>query len=414
MGGALVVLVVTLLTMTQPLATDLYLAALPAIRADYGVPVGVVQLTLSLVVFSFGLSQLLWGPAADRFGRRPVVVAGFVLYTGGALLGAAAPTIEVLIGARVAQGLGVAAAMVCGRAVVRDLFDPRRGTHVMAVAMTVLACMTMLVPVTGALLATRFGWRATLLAMALFGAATLALVLLRVPETVPARQPDALRLGPLFRGYGLILRHPGFRAWTLLNSAGYAANFGFFSSSAYLFIETFGVSRAVFGLLIGGASVTYMAGTILCRRWMRQVGILPAVRRAGLLSLASAVVFIAPQLLAQHTAATLAVALWVSLLAYGVHQPCGHVGIAASFPERAGAASALGGFMLAAAAFACGTWLGFMFTGGSAALLSLTTGVLVGAAGLVALTLVQRHGHASAPASSVPSPVPIIPSRGTP
>lgn len=413
MRSALVVLVVTLLTAVQPVATDLYLSALPAIRNEYGAPVGVVQLTLSLVVFSFGLSQLLWGPASDRFGRRPVVITGFVLYTGGALLGALAPTIEILIAARVAQGLGVAAAMVCGRAIVRDLYEPKEGTHVMAVAMTVLACMTMVVPVFGALLATLFGWRATLLAMAVFGFATLMLVVLRVPETAAARNFDALRLGPLFGGYRIIVRHSGFRAWTLLNSAGYAANFGFFSSSAYLFIETFGVSNVVFGVVIGGASVTYMAGTILCRRWMKRIGILHAVRRAGVLSLVGAALFIVPQLFGAHTAWTLAVAVWVTLLAYGVHQPCGHVGIAASFPERAGAASALGGFMLAAAAFLCGTWLGFMFKSGSAAVLSLTIGTLVAAVGLIALTLVQRHGQPTIASSAIPSTITELSSKGT-
>lgn len=415
MGGALVVLVVMLMTAVQPVATDFYLAALPAIRNDYGASVAVVQLTLSLVVLSFGVSQLLWGPAADRFGRRPIMIAGLLLYAGGALVGALAPVIDVLIAARVAQGLGIAAAMVCGRAMVRDLFEPRQGTRVMAMAMTGLACLTMLVPAAGALLAARFGWRATLLAMALFGAVTLVLVLARVPETVPLRNPEATRLGPLLRGYVLIGKHPGFRSWTLLNSAGYGANFGFFSSSAYLFIETFGVSRMAFGGVIGGASVAYMIGTILCQRWIRRIGMLRAVRRAGLLSILSAAVFIVPQLFAEHTPLTLAVALWVSLLAYGVHQPCGHVGIAASFPERAGAASALGGFMLAAAGFLCGAWLGFMFRSDSAAVLSLTTGVLVAGAGVVALTLVQRHGQPLvAPHAGTASSHQELSSRGTP
>ena len=72
MGPALIVAMVTLLTLAQPLATDLYLAALPAIRKEYGAPISIVQLTLTVLVLSFGLSQLFWGPAADRFGRRPV------------------------------------------------------------------------------------------------------------------------------------------------------------------------------------------------------------------------------------------------------------------------------------------------------------------------------------------------------
>jgi DHA1 family bicyclomycin/chloramphenicol resistance-like MFS transporter len=248
------------------------------------------------------------------------------------------------------------------------------------------------VPVSGALLAQAFGWRATLFAMGLFGLGGLVLVLLRVPETARALKPDALRLGPLFAGYARIARNPAFRSWTLLNSFGYAANFGFFSSSAYLFIETFHVSRVAFGLVIGGASVTYLAGTMLCRRWIGRHGIVTSVRRAGILSLVAAVVFIVPQLANAHTAVTLTIGLWASLLAYGIHQPCGHVGMATPFPLQAGAASALGGFIFAAAAFLCGTWMGVMFRSGSAAVLSLTTGALVAAAGVIALTLVQRHG----------------------
>lgn len=399
MGPALVILVVTLATAVQPLGTDLYLTALPAIRNEYAARVSVVQLTLAVLVFSFGLSQLLWGPAADRFGRRRVLVAGFGLYAGGALVGALAPTIEVLIAARAVQGLGIAATMVCGRAMVRDLFEQQRGTHVMTVAMSSLACMTMVIPVAGAVLTGALGWRSTLLAMALFGLGGVVLVLVRIPETARALQPDAMRLRPLFAGYARIARDPAFRSWTLLNSFGYAANFGFFSSSAYLYIETYGVSRVAFGLVIGGASVTYLAGTFLCRRWIRLHGITASVRRAGLLSIAAAALFIVPQLVAVHTPLTLTAGLWLSLLAYGIHQPCGHVGMATPFPLAAGAASALGGFVFAVAAFLCGTWMGVMFHGGSSAVLALTTGVLVAATGLVALTLVQRHGPALAAAA---------------
>jgi DHA1 family bicyclomycin/chloramphenicol resistance-like MFS transporter len=393
MGPALVIFIVTLATAVQPLGTDLYLAALPAIRSEYAAQVGVVQLTLAVVVFSFGVSQLLWGPAADRFGRRPVLVAGFGLYAGGAALGALAPSIHVLIAARAMQGLGIAATMVCGRAMVRDLFEQQKGTHVMTVAMSVLACMTMLIPVAGALLAESLGWRSTLWAMALCGMAGVAIVLLRVPETARALKPDALQLRPLFAGYARIARNPAFRSWTLLNSCGYAANFGFFSSSAYLYIETFGVSRITFGLVIGGGSVTYLVGTVLCRRWIAGHGIVTSVRRAGFLSLAAAVLLIAPQLANAHTPVTLTVGMWVMFMAYGIHQPCGHVGMATPFPLQAGAASALGGFIFAAAAFLCGTWMGVMYRSGSAAVLALTTGVLAAATGVIALTLVQRHGR---------------------
>lgn len=403
MGPALVVLVVVLGTLSQPLGTDLYLAALPAIRNELSASVNLVQHTLSVLVFSFGVSQLFWGPAADRFGRRPVFLTGFALYAGGALAGALAPDIGVLIGARVLQGLGIAATMVCARALVRDLFEQQRGTHVMTLAMSALACLTMLVPVAGAALTQALGWRATLLAMGAFGAGCFLTVAWRVPETARVLRRDALRLAPLLRAYGRIARHPTFCSWTLLNAFGYAANFGFFSGSAYLFIETFGVSRVTFGLVIGGASVTYMAGTFLCRYWIARHGVVGTVHRGGWIALAAAVAFLAPELAGAHDAASLAGAVWLLLLAYGVYQPCGHVGMAMPFPAQAGAASALGGFTFAVAAFACGTWLGAMFEPDSSTVLALTTGVLSGCSGITCLTLLQRYGHAAHPPSTEPS-----------
>ena len=381
------------ITAIGPLALNIFLPSLPGLVRVFHTDYGTAQLALTLYLVGIAGGQLIYGPLSDRFGRRPVLAAGFLLYASGAGLGALAPSIEVLIAARAMQGMGIAATMVCGRAMVRDLFEQQHGTHVMAVAMSALACMTMLIPVTGALLTQALGWRSTLWSMALCGLAGVALVLLRVPETARALNPGALQLGPLFAGYARIARNPAFRSWTLLNSCGFAANFGFFSSSAYLFIETFGVSRVAFGLVIGGASVTYLMGTFLCRRWIAAHGIVVSVRRAGFLSLAAAVLLIAPQLANAHTPVTLAAGLWLMLLAYGIHQPCGHVGMATPFPLQAGAASALGGFIFAAAAFLCGTWMGVMYRSGSAAVLSLTTGVLVASTGLIALTLVQRHGR---------------------
>jgi DHA1 family bicyclomycin/chloramphenicol resistance-like MFS transporter len=404
MAPALVVVMVMTATMVQPLATDLYLAALPAIRNGFRVPVSVVQFTVGAVLFSFGAGQLLWGPAADRFGRRPVLMTGFLLYAAGASIGALSPSVQVLIVARVLQGLGIAATLVCGRALVRDLFDQQRGTHVMSVAMSAVSSLGMLIPVLGAVLADRLGWRSTLWFMAIFGTCGLLLVLLRVPETARTLHPDALQIKPLVAGYARILRHPSFRSWTLLNSFGYASVLGFFSSSAYLFIETYGVPGFVFGLVIGGASMAYLIGTVLCRRWIAVHGIVHTVRRAGYLAIAAAAMFILPQLADAHTPVTLGAALWLILLAYGIFTPCGHVGMAAPFPLHAGAASALGGFTFASAAFLCVTWLGVAFTSGSSAVLSLTTGVLAAGSGLVSLTLVQRHGQPAAPLANPSTP----------
>ncbi|MEO8296374.1 MAG: multidrug effflux MFS transporter [Burkholderiales bacterium] len=404
----LVITVVTLLTAVQPVATDLYLPALPALRDHFGSSVAVVQLTLAVLVFCFGLSQLLWGPATDRWGRRPVLLLGLGLYSGAAIVGALTPSIELLIAARGVQGIGMAASMVCGRAMVRDLFEPAEGTRVMTQAMSLLSLISMSAPVIGSFIAASLGWRFAVLAPGLFGLAALTLVLLRVPETIRVKRPDATRLRPLLADYLRIGRHAGFLSWTGLNATGYAAYFGFFSAGAYLFIEHFGLSRLTFALIIGSGSVAYLGGTLLCRRWIRLHGIQGAVRRGGWMTLTGAIAMLGLQLLHAHTPLTLTAALWLHLVAYGVTQPCGQVGLAAPFPHHAGAASALGGFAFAAAAFLAASWLGSVFDGqvGSVA---WTTGCLMAVSGLIALTAVRRHGTVPlrdtasvAPSSPVP------------
>jgi DHA1 family bicyclomycin/chloramphenicol resistance-like MFS transporter len=389
--GGLVVAVLTLLIALQPVTTDLYLPALPALRAHFNGSVSAVQLTLSVLMVSFGISQLVWGPVADRFGRRPVLLVGLTIYTVAAIVGALAPTMAILIAARAVQGIGMAAAMVCGRAMVRDLFEPHQGTHVMTQAMSVLAVISMSAPVFGAVLTSAWSWRAALLATAVFAAATLALIALRVPETVPQKQHNATRMRPLLSSYALIARHPSFITWTGLNSLGYAANFCFFSASSYVYIDTLGLSREAFGFVLGGASVAYLLGTFCCRRWIARSGVQASVRRAGWITLLAALVFLCPLMVHGHTTWTLTAGLWLHLFGYGILQPCGQVGLAAPFPRRAGSASALGGFAFALAAFLSSTWVG-VISDGTALPVALTTGVLVAGCALVALIVVQRYG----------------------
>src|SRR5699024_6587827 len=124
MSPVTVVVLLTLLLGIQPVTTDLYLPALPTVQRELGATIGAAQLTLSALMICFGVSQLLCGPLADRFGRRPVLLSGLALYTGASLLGAIATSVETLIAWRALQGVAMAAAVTCGRSVLRDLYLP--------------------------------------------------------------------------------------------------------------------------------------------------------------------------------------------------------------------------------------------------------------------------------------------------
>ena len=124
MSPATVVVLLTLLLGIQPITTDLYLPALPTVQASLGASIAAAQLTLSALVICFGLGQLVCGPLSDRFGRRPVLLGGLVLYCVASVFGAAAPSIEALIAWRALQGAAMAAAVTCGRSIIRDLYEP--------------------------------------------------------------------------------------------------------------------------------------------------------------------------------------------------------------------------------------------------------------------------------------------------
>jgi DHA1 family bicyclomycin/chloramphenicol resistance-like MFS transporter len=161
MSPATVVLALGLLLGLQPVTTDLYLPALPLLAADLQAAMPAAQLTMSALLLAFGLGQLLMGPLSDRFGRRPVLLGGLSLHALGGLGAALAPDIGLLIAMRAVQGLGLAASVVCGRAMVRDLYEPHEGAPVMSKGLSGLGMIACASPILGGMLATHLGWRSS-------------------------------------------------------------------------------------------------------------------------------------------------------------------------------------------------------------------------------------------------------------
>jgi DHA1 family bicyclomycin/chloramphenicol resistance-like MFS transporter len=351
----------------QPLATDVYLPALPQLARELAAPMPLAQLTMSALMLAFGSSQLFWGPLADRFGRRPVLLAGLALYTAAALGSTGAASIEVLIAWRALQGAALAAAVVCARAVLRDLYTPVQGAHVMLWAMSGLAVVAIGGPTLGGLVAAGVGWRGTLALVAALGLACGLYIAWRMPETLARRDPHATRLAPLARRWLAMLRHPVFRAWTLLAAASYGGLFTILAGTPFVYIDMLGLSAAHYGLALASGAAVYLGATFLGRRWVARHGMEGAVGRAAWFTLGAAVLALAALAMpAQLPALQLALLLGAHALyslGHGLHQPCAQAGLVGPFPAAAGAASALAGFALALTAYAVGFWLGGSFDG---------------------------------------------------
>lgn len=396
MPQKLIVLILALLLGLQPVTTDLYLPALPAITQGFGAGMGQAQLTLTALLLAFGLSQLVWGPLSDRFGRRPILLWGMGAYTLASVACALAPDMAWLIAGRTVQGIAMGAGVMAARAVVRDLFQPLQGATVMSQGLTGLGIIACACAPLGGILTDALGWRYALLALAVFGAATLALLAWRFEETLAQPDPHALSAGPLFRANLDILRNPVFLTWCALSASSYLGLFTFLASSSFVFVTFMGYSKTAYGFLMLSMSLSYIVGTFWCRWMLRRTSVHRTVGIAAILTITGGVGMAALAYAGQgqdwYGAWAVMVPMYIFMLGHGVHQPCGQSGAVAPFPHRAGTASALNGFLMMLGAFFMGGWLG---THMDRPVFALAHGLLLCAVfiTLVAWTGVQRHGR---------------------
>ncbi len=392
MSPGLIVLVLALCLGIQPVTTDLYLPALPALAESFAAPMAAAQYTLSALLLAFGLSQLIWGPLSDRFGRRPILLLGLGAYGLAALGSSFAPSMAWLIVLRVVQGAAMGAVVMCGRAIVRDLYNPTEGARVISKGLSGLGVIACLSAPIGSLLAGFLGWRAALLAPAVFAAVALTTIALRFDESLV--RPDARALEPkrLVQTWLSILRHPTFLTFSALSAASYGGLFTFLATSSFVFIKVLGLSQTQYGMVMFGMSLSYLAGTFLCRYLLARMSVQRAVAIAGGMSLAGGGLLALLDLVGVHSLWAVLLPYLIFMLGHGIHQPCGQSGAVGPFPKAAGTASALNGFSMMLVAFLMGTWLGTHMDGSTR---PLTYGVAAWsvAIALVAWTAVQRQGR---------------------
>ena len=401
MPPGLVVVILAALLGIQPITTDLYLPALPALTGSFSAPMSQAQLTLSALLLAFGVSQLVWGPLSDRFGRRPILLCGLAAYLVAAIGSAMAPSMEQLIVWRAVQGAAMGAVVMCARALVRDLYPPQDGARIMSKGLSGLGALACISAPVGGLLAQYHGWRAALLAVAVFGASALVLVVLRFKETLMAKNPQALQPAILLKTWKNILGNPTFLAFSALSAASYGGLFTFLASSSFVFITLLGLSKTQFGMVMFFTSISYVAGTFLCRRLLLRFSVQQTIAIAAFISLGGGTLMGSLAWAGVVNVWAVVLPLGLFMVGHGIHQPCGQSGAIGPFPQSAGAASAMNGFFMMVVAFGIGSWLGVRMDG---TVLPLTNGLWFWSV-LIALSawvLVGKYGHQNLPAAIQP------------
>ncbi len=266
----LIGLLMGLVTLT-PMAIDIYLPSLPAMAQVFGEPMGALQASITLFIFAVGLGQVLIGPLADRYGRRPVALCGALAYLLGSALGAAATSLEVFYVARVIQGLGACSASLVAFAAVRDCFSPAVGARVYSYLNGALCSVPALAPMLGGVLALHAGWRSTFVFMALFALALAALLAVRFEETrvAPSHRSGALYSLPR---YAPVIASGRFLYFTMFGMAGMAMILVFVSAAPVVLVQQLGYSELGFSAWFGGNAAINIAAFFLAPAFIARFG----------------------------------------------------------------------------------------------------------------------------------------------
>ena len=246
----LIVLLGTLAAM-GPLAVDMYLPSFPTIARELDVSVPAVQATLAAYFVGLALGQLIYGPAADRFGRKPPLYVGLVVFALASVGCALVHSVEALVGLRFLQAMGGCAEMVIARAIVRDRFAPRDAVRVFSGLVLVMGVAPIVAPLLGGWLVTHVSWRAIFWLLAAVTLAILAIVAAFLPESLPPDRRVRETPAGIARVYGQLLRDGPFMAFAIVTGLMSAALFAYVGGSPNVFLEQFHISPRTFGWFFG-------------------------------------------------------------------------------------------------------------------------------------------------------------------
>jgi DHA1 family bicyclomycin/chloramphenicol resistance-like MFS transporter len=382
-----------LMTALGPLSTDLYLPSLPGMARALGADLAQVQLTLSVYLFAFAIGQIVYGPIADRYGRKPTVLAGLVLYCAGSSLCAFAPTTETLIAARAVQAFGAAAPIVLARAIVRDIYDGAQAAKELSRMGMIMGLVPALAPLVGGVLDPLFGWRSNFAALLIAGISLAVGILLLLPETLKQRRPEPLSAGAVLGGFGAIFAHPVFRANTALTSLSFSGLFCFISGSSFVFQNAYGLTPLGFALAFAMMCGGFIGGAVTTQRMVSRWGTTKAKRVGVACLLAGGLSMVSLMLTPAHAYVAVAAPMAVYAFGIGIVLPSANAAAMMPFPDRAGAASSLSGLIQCTAAAATAAAMARILDGFPIAMALTIAGMALAAA---AVTMLSQAGREQA------------------
>lgn len=397
--SAAVTVLLTALVAVTPLSIDMPLPALPDLGREYQAGSAGAQLIISVFILGFAVSQLLQGPLSDAFGRRPVLLGGLGLYLASSLLCMLAPTMELLIAARFIQGFSACAAPVVARAIVRDAYEGTRAARVFSIIAAGMGIAPVIAPTIGGFVLIWFGASQIFALLAGTAAVLLLAVLFVLPETNARRNPGALRPGRFVSNYLLLLRHPTFRGYVAVSACASGGLFAYLSGSSFVLIDVLEVPAHHFGLYFALVASGHIAGALCSGTLAERLGSRHLLTVSTTISAAAGLTMATLSWSEVETVSAIVAPMCLYMFGFGITQPNCMAGAVNPFPQMAGAASAMMGFLQMTSSAAVGALVGHLHDG--------TTFPMAGAIALMAvltaatfLAFARRDGESDRPERS--------------
>jgi DHA1 family bicyclomycin/chloramphenicol resistance-like MFS transporter len=364
----------TLMLAVHSTSVDAIFPAIPELRAEFGLSPGAAQLAVGAFIYVYGVSQLLFGPLADRIGRRPVVLGAMAVYGLAGIAATLAPSFVALVAARVFQGIGAAAGPPLARTVVRDVYGPTRSAAVLGYLMSAFGVLAVLTPIAGGLLTVHFGWRAVFGFTAVYAFAIVAIAAAALPETRPEAASGAPR-PRLLAGFAGFLRDRRFVVFAGCNCLTYGAMFAWISGGVFVLIEVVGLSADAAGAYFALSIVGFILTSVFAGRMAARFGSARTIAIGTVICLLAALALFAGAVTGRVGIATLVGPAFVFLVGIGFVNPIAIAAAIAPYPMLAGSASSLIGFLQTVAAATSIVATGYLYDGTAAPMALVMVGL---------------------------------------
>lgn len=376
-----------------PLSVDVYLPAMPTMMTALGTDIRHMHLTLSTYLTGFALFHLACGPLADRFGRKPILVGGTILFVLACIGCSLSTTVEELLVFRFIQGVGACVGPTLARAVARDVFGPTRAARALSIIAMLMALAPAVAPTMGSILMLWLPWPSIFVFLAVYGVAMIVLIQIFLAESLPQRQ--SLHPLSIARNYAELCRNPTFIIATFSSSFVYAGLLAYLSSSSFVYIDMLGVPVQFFGLIFLTSVAGYMLGSALSARMSRSHD----SERTILVGTVLATVATSTMWLGTHLFSSSVAMLMLPMMLYstgmGLVLPNAMAVALRSFAHIAGTASALMGFIQMALSASATAFVGLYLTDTPAPMLNFM--VLITFLALLLSVVLYRSHSATKP-----------------